>query len=45
MYWTDDANNRIYKANLNGSNSMVLLSGGLSGPGWHIHIILFTIIF
>ena len=33
MYWTDDANNRIYKANLDGSNAIVLLSTGLSCPG------------
>ena len=36
MYWTDDSNNRIYKASLNGSNSVVLLSTDLSCPGWYL---------
>ena len=33
MYWTDDNSNRIYSANLDGSNSSILISTGLSGPG------------
>ena len=33
MYWTDDTYNRIYRADLDGSNSRILLSTGLSCPG------------
>lgn len=32
MYWTDDSNNRIYSANLDGTNSTILISTGLNCP-------------
>ena len=37
MYWTDDNANRIYQANLDGSNSRVILSTDLSCPGYVNH--------
>lgn len=33
LYWTDDTNNRLYRANLDGSDSSVILSTDLSCPG------------
>ena len=33
MYWTDDNRNRIYRANLDGTNSSILISTDLSSPG------------
>ena len=33
MYWTDDNANRIYRANLDGTNSTIIISTDLSCPG------------
>lgn len=34
MFWTDDTYNRIWMANLNGSNATILIGSDLSCPGW-----------
>ena len=41
MYWTDDNANRIYQANLDGSNSSVILNTDLSCPGESEYILFF----
>ena len=33
VFWTDDCYNRIWMANLDGSNATVLISSALSCPG------------
>ena len=33
MFWTDDVYNRIWMANLNGSNATILISSGITCPG------------
>ena len=33
MFWTDDTYNRIWMANLNGTNATLLLNSDLSCPG------------
>ena len=33
MYWTDDNSNRLYRANLDGSNAAAIVNSDLSCPG------------
>ena len=34
MFWTDDRNNRIWRAKLNGTGASIMISTRLSCPGW-----------
>ena len=38
MYWTDDRYNRIWMANLNGSDATTVITSDLSCPGWTSYI-------
>ena len=42
MYWTDDRYNRIWMANLNGSDATTVITTDLSCPGWISHKVIFT---
>ena len=39
MFWTDDTNNRIWRAKLNGTGASIMISTRLNCPGWTITII------
>ncbi len=42
MFWTDDNNNRIWRAKLNGTQASIMISTRLNCPGWIYLMIIYV---